>query len=699
MKRTVVLMSVILFLMCLWVSQTFYLGAAVILVLMCFCQKKHRLLMLVFVGLSFLWIYGHCQHKLAYTGVDYKIHRADLYAYKTDYILAGEGGYKVLVKNDLKKMIRPGTYRVTYEKNEFYYENPGTFNYQNYLYSMDFVDVVNLSEVGLEPVAYDGAVKALKYRLYWALDRRIEACFEVEQTRAVVKSLLLANKTDLPESVVDVFMANGTSHVLAISGMHIGIFFMMFKYLFAWTKARKHIYAFGGVLVFLWLIGWPYSGLRAGFLMAGMMVCKPLRRPYDLLQTLALVAIVLMVNNPYVIYHAGFQYSFCALIVIGCLYPYFFAEIKHKFMGLLSLSLCLQVALMPLTLYYQPQINILSFVANILTVPLMTLLVYTSFIASVLPLQVLVSAVDVLVEVLININGLIDGLHAFKVTAYPWPLWMILAFYLSMSMVYERAYRKKIGGLVLVIGLMAGLYGYFAVEVYFLDVGQGDAILIKHRFQNTLIDSGPETEGDILKEILRKNRVKTLDNVFISHSHMDHIGGLKSIDNLTREALWFYKSGNESNAGFQALYKHKMYNTDAYDDIALKGLQVAMIKYPSQESLNDSSMVMVVDAYHMSFLFTGDIEEEVEGLLLDHLPKIDVLKVPHHGSKTSSTQAFIDCLKPSVAVVCVGKNFYGHPDPGVVQAYRSRGIDLRLTQTGAVKMIVLPFKIHWLTQM
>ena len=212
------------------------------------------------------------------------------------------------------------------------------------------------------------------------------------------------------------------------------------------------------------------------------------------------------------------------------------------------------------------------------------------------------------------------------------------------------------------------------MKVHFIDVGQGDSILIQVNYKNILIDSGPKDEKDKLVKYLNSLNIHQFDYVIATHPHEDHIGNMAYIIN-NYKVLNFYSPKIDNN-------------TTSFENMAealsRKNLKIKVLKSNTStinlgentlvevfspnldyyDNLNNYSPIIKISYGHNSFLFTGDAEEEIEQEIITNNfnLKSDVLKVAHHGSSTSTTKSFLDSVKPKIAVISVGKNnSYGHP--------------------------------------
>lgn len=227
------------------------------------------------------------------------------------------------------------------------------------------------------------------------------------------------------------------------------------------------------------------------------------------------------------------------------------------------------------------------------------------------------------------------------------------------------------------------------LEVYFIDVGQADCILLKNGEHNMLIDAGNNEDGPKLVNYLNELNVNKFDYVVATHAHEDHIGGMDDIINNFTVDKFFMPDVLTTTKTFEdildALLIHDMkYDTVKKEEEFLFGeAKVKVIYVGNKEGdLNDTSIVLKVTYGNNSFLFTGDATSNVEKEILDDDIKSDVLKVAHHGSNYSSTNDFLDAVNPSYAVISVGKNnSYKHPSTTIINRLNSRGIKVYRTDT------------------
>lgn len=227
------------------------------------------------------------------------------------------------------------------------------------------------------------------------------------------------------------------------------------------------------------------------------------------------------------------------------------------------------------------------------------------------------------------------------------------------------------------------------LDVYFIDVGQADSILIKNEEYSMLIDAGNNEDGVKLVNYLNELNVNNFDYVIATHAHEDHIGGMDDIINNFQVDKFFMPDVLTTTKTFEdvldALENNDMtYNTfEENQEFSFGNANVKILYVGNDKNdLNDTSIVMKITYYNNSFLFTGDISSKVEKKILNKDLKSDVLKVAHHGSDYSSTDEFLDLVDPKYAVISVGKNnIYKHPAESTLLKLNDRNIKIYRTDT------------------
>ena len=548
----------------------------------------------------------------------------------------------------------------------------------------------------------------------------------------LLKGVLLGAKKAVPEEVKTAFTQTGVNHVLAVSGLHVGLIagavFFMLKMLGIGRGITAGLTICA--LVFYALI----TGLPPSVVRAATMGCVALlgivgQRDIDGGNILGIAGLGLLIVRPQDLFDVGFQLSFVATGGILALYrplrdllPGERGWCNTWITGPLAVSLAAQVTTLPFVVSYFGLVSVVGLLANLIVVPLvgmgvglglLTVLAYAAW----PPLATVLNAANWLV--LNGAIGIADWMARphWAAVEVARPPWFVFGVYLSLLPLILPQVRRVCGAYCLILALVLANVGVWkntllsgsALEVYFLDVGQGDAVFCRYPNGRTLlIDGGIRTQYTDMGErvvlpFLKSQGIGHVDIVVGSHPDADHIGGLISV--LEQVSVGHYiDSGQhvETFTGKRLLEVVKAkgiaYHTVAAGDslIGIGGLVLhptsdyVSDSGPAPEGANNGSVVIRIAHRGATLLLTGDIERETDGDMArwGHRLRADILKAAHHGSRTSSTRAFIERVDPkAVAISCGANNRFGHPSPEVIARYREMGIQVwRTDQSGAIAM-------------
>ncbi|TNE44497.1 MAG: DNA internalization-related competence protein ComEC/Rec2 [Deltaproteobacteria bacterium] len=572
---------------------------------------------------------------------------------------------------------------------------------------------------------------------------------------SLLQALLLGHKAGISSSMRKDFARTGTSHLLAISGLHLAIvcslFWGLWWWLFSWIPFLAlrgwhaniaSVLTFPGALVYAGLSGGAVSTQRALVMVGLFLLGGLLRRPRELANTLAIAALFVLLLEPTALFALSFQLSFGAVSVLALGHVLWFrlparlekqeppSRLRKVWKALLAsafASMVASFALLPLTLVYFPQVPIWAPLANLVAVPLGGYLVVGS---GLLALGVgclssglgswLLSWSAWFAEWLLRWVHLVacwpgsgwtlPPLRPLEVVGY------IIAFVslLSLRWLGTRAFVGFVCGITLLgIGVLQPASPPGVLQVQFLDVGQGDAALVRFPKGTTmLVDAGGAAYGQwdvgarVLLPTLRHLRVSHIDIAVLSHPHPDHFGGFAAVaEHLPIREFWHtgLSSRHPSFRKLVGVLKKKAVPMRWFDRsllVSIDGVSVEIL-YPFPRPFegkrtywvlhaNDNSVVMKLTWGKRSILFTGDIETRAEQILCQRHRglKADVLKVPHHGSRTSSTRLLLDRVKPQHALFGVGRgNTFGFPHTSVLKRYQERNI--RMWRTDLHGMITV----------
>lgn len=476
---------------------------------------------------------------------------------ETEYIKELTTGMDVSVTGTLKK---PEDRR-----------NPGCFDYALYLKSIGIDYTFNAIEIksieGIEHGAFGKFYNALSGRLYVIKESffdRLGAATD-EQTSALMRGIMFGDKSLLSDDIADDFQKNQTAHILAVSGLHIGIIYAFLRKLWLWRRGWIYIGIMGSFFVcYMILSGFSPSVVRAVLMVLLHMFADKTRRRYDLNSGAFLVYILVLLRNPYMLFNGGFQMSFLAVLTMALIMPY----IKRFYSGIFAVTLSVQIGLLPYIIY---NFNCFSPIGILINVPV-------TFIAGIILPAGLVDmlifcgpisdAIKGLCDILVKLNEMAvkEGFSYFTV-ASPHPA-IIGIIYLSVLVFasetgrlaiirYGKSFIRGAAPVVITAGLLFGIItddGFRRCEVVFVDVGQGDCVHMRvdgglfSGERNYLFDGGGSEDRDIGKEVLMpyllKNGVRQIDGAFVTHLHTDHYLGICQLARLGMVKRLFVYEGN-----------------------------------------------------------------------------------------------------------------------------------------------------------
>ncbi|MDF2548127.1 MAG: internalization-related competence protein ComEC/Rec2 [Anaerosolibacter sp.] len=607
-----------------------------------------------------------------------------------------------------------------------------TFDYRMYLKiknihslvygTFDGIDVIGKGEIN--PIIK--ASSQIKYKIAQVIFRTLE-----KREAGLLLGILLGDRDQLDDAIYESFQLLGTAHVLAVSGLHVGILYMALNYL---LKKMNIKIKTAVILMILWsyasVTGFSSSVLRAVTMAMFLLMGPSINRKYDALSSLLAAAFLFLIINPLLIIDIGFQLSFAAVISIILLYPPILRKINFvpKYWAeLLGVSLAAQAGTWPIIAYH---FNVLSLASVFVNIPIVLIVGY------LVPIGIVLTAIGVLnlsftsligfiVTIIIQLMLVIVDISVSIPFAFLWvpspSLWFMVAYVVfigilimgeSMIKKYQLHRKKCLYGLIILCMTLLMIKALLPhpMEVIFVDVGQGDCTLIRtSQRKNILIDGGGnfqqgvvQKEKDIIVPYLFKNGISKIDIMFASHGHNDHIGGLiQVLDKIkvryvvvgteafkTADWIAFEKKCKEKNVGIYTVKRGSEIVIDK--DTVMKVLHPAeTLIQSSRDDVNNNSLVLLMEYKNKRLLWTGDIEAEAENMMMDQYPSLDVhvVKVPHHGSVYSSTEQWIERITPEISVFQVGRNSFGHPHPKVIERYeKNNSLIFRNDENGGIRL-------------
>lgn len=612
--------------------------------------------------------------------------------------------------------------------------NPGQFDMQKYYYNQGiFVSVsakkLEVTEGRIRPVKQ--WMQEARYRLSTCLQSLYE-----ESKAGVLAAMLLGEKELLSEEVETLYQQNGISHILAISGLHVSILCMGLFCLLRRTGISPGVSSAVTLPVLLFYVvftGAGTSSLRAGIMCMVMILGKNIRRSYDLLSALSLAAILVTFVRPGDMFQAGFLLSFLAVCGVAMAKE---EELSGKKLSALCFGAMIQIVTLPVSLWFFFEYSPYSLFLNLVILPLASFVLAGGMCSVFLALfslplgKVAAGGVHLLLSVYEGLGMWTQKLpYSFVLLGRP-ELWRIFVYYAAILFVF-RSFRGKRRRWLLVAGCVIFLLWPKEKEfsIHFLDVSQGDGILVQTQEGTVILsDCGSSDVSGVgkyrLSPVLKLQGISMIDMVVVSHMDSDHTSGIKELLEAMPKFCnkEEYRRNYKGEIGICHLVLPKVEcPSESYlelEELARqKGVRVSYAKTGSilhnegtlileclspekaTESENDTSLVLLLQTAELAVWLMGDAELGTEDYLLQMIPtetfkqlgeKTTVLKVGHHGSKTSSGKEFLLKVAPDISVISCGyRNRYGHPHPQVTDALLSAGSKVyRTDETGAVEIRV-----------
>ena len=612
--------------------------------------------------------------------------------------------------------------------------NEGNFNEKQYQQSRkwDFrVYADSQIQISGSIDRYAIALEAIRVRMQEVFAASMNA-----QDAGVMADMALGVKTLLLADIKDLYRSAGISHILAISGLHVSLLGMgVFSCLQKIGCSRKwnallsafFIYSFG---IFS---GMEVSTVRAIGMFALMMAAQVLGYTYDSLTALSLCAMAQLWENPFLLDYAGFLFSYGAVLGVSVIWtvirgakkgqekeedvqknPRFFIlhKMADKCMDTLSVSICIQLATLPLSLYFYCEIPTYSILANVCILPFMGWLLSLGILGGLLgmlqpflgalflePAGWLLSLNEHICRVVLRLPG------AVFITGKP-SLQFIVFYYIVLCvclyLIWCSRQRRYLIGIFAALFCLLFVRGKSRFEIDVLDVGQGDGIFIQNdNGEHFFVDGGSSNVKDIgeyrILPFLKSRGIRSLRGWIVSHGDADHISGLLEVlrqgypveylilaEYMVRDTVLESLLQEAKQAGCKVFYVSPDMEFGSGE---LSFTVLAPGKKTDSADRNAASLSLLVEYRTFSGIFTGDIGSEQEKALLENnclegygIKNVDFYKAAHHGSNYSNSQEFVEELSPKMTVIsCAKKNSYGHPGEAAVGRLRSVGSQVFFT--------------------
>ena len=567
------------------------------------------------------------------------------------------------------------------------------FNYREYLkyerinYIFDIDEIIKISNN-----------KSIMYKLKNSIINIINK----SPNKDYLHTFLLGNNKYIDKEVMESYRINGISHLFSISGMHISLLSMIILKLLKNYKFKKEVVILF-LLIYMTLTDFLPSILRSGIFFILIYLNKKFNLNISMFKLMIILLFICVLIDPYIVYKIGFQYSYTISFYL-ITFNQLINKSKNKLYKLFIVSFISFIVSVPIAINNFSQINVLSIFLNIFFVPIVSSIIFPlSLITFLFPFF------NNLFTILINIFELLSitfsKIDNFIFIMSKISTLFIIIYYIIISITLYFLSKNKYKYIVSLMFIFVIHYNITifnkGLEITYIDVGQGDSIFIKfpNDKSNILIDTGGKVTYGNLKnnysvgknivDYLKSMGIRKLDYLIITHGDFDHMGdSLYLIDKFKVENVIF--NCGEFNVLEKELIKvldeKKIKYYSCIKELNIDNNKLYFLQTKKYDNENDNSNVIYTEFNGYKFMFMGDAGVEKEKDILDkyNLANIDVLKVGHHGSKTSSSKEYIDEIKPKYAIISVGKNNrYGHPNKEVLNNLDNSKI-YRTDQDGSI---------------
>lgn len=629
------------------------------------------------------------------------------------------GGIRVLLRTRGEAQVLPGMVVAFRGKISLPRQarNPGEFNYRQYLFNSQVFYQVTVQDHLLKVMGEGQGMRT------WLAGKRQKIASHLARIippreRGLLLGVLFGDKSGIPETDYETYQRAGVVHLFAVSGLHVGFLLGLVWLLISFWEVRPLFRLLLGavcLMAYFFLVGWTASIMRAIIMALVALLSFTVGKKQDLYNTMALAALIILVINPGELFKTGFQLSFATTAGLVYLTPW----LEKLGLGkILAPAAAAQLACSPLGAYYFNMVSLVAPFLNIMAVGLSALIVGLAMIGSILCL-VWPPLGD---PFFLGAGGLLYALSEFilwwgrqewaSLTVPAPPLMLLAILYAFLILVprlsnfipYWRSFFRSVSlHKVLIVSILAGVLCFLwpqqgKIQVVFLDVGQGDSIFIKTPGGKTVLLDGGGTPGSdysigkqVLKPFLRRQGLRKIDLVIMSHFDTDHSEGLLEVipyfavgqilvpplEQGDKAAENLVQMARKRNIPLNSVTAGQYLQID--DQVRLEVL------HPDKKGMwhgNNNSLVLRLIFKETAWLLTGDIENEAIAHLLAQKKDLqaDVLKLPHHGSISSYSEEFYRQVEPLAVIASAGLNKYNHPHPKVREYFAGRGTPFYLTR-------------------
>lgn len=575
------------------------------------------------------------------------------------------------------------------------------YNYKQYLKTKKIIGTVELEKAKILKSSNGSFIHNIQKYIKDTINGTL-----TDEEGNLLLAILLGDKDKLSEDIQESFKTSNLSHMLAVSGAHVSYIILGLTYVLQNSiigKKNEKIVCIIFLLVFMAITNFTPSVTRACIMAVLTLFSGIIYRKSDVYTNISVAALITLIFNPYSLLDLGFQLSYGGTIGIII----FIKRIQEKksnskvinyIKQMALVSIYANIIIIPIMMYHFNTVSFTFIISNIMASPILGIIVITGFLfiiasITVKPLTRLIAIfIKPILSILIKISQICSKLPFSNILVVTPYMFNVISYYaIILYCIKSKKNNKcKIIICLLIVLILINFIIYIfpqKLRIFFIDVGQGDSTLIITPDKKTvLIDGGGSDSFDVGEKVLLPylldRRILKIDYVLISHFDTDHCGGILTIMEKVKVKNIIISEQAEHSENYERFKKlmiHKkirLIEVKKGDKIKIGRYSEFKILFPtsrllSENPLNNNSIVAQFNYNNFKMLFTGDIEKLAEQQILKAEKaeiRADILKVAHHGSKTSSIPEFIKAVKPKIALIGVGKNnTFGHPNQQTIK--------------------------------
>lgn len=575
------------------------------------------------------------------------------------------------------------------------------YNYKQYLKTKKIIGTVELEKAKILKSSNGSFIHNIQKYIRDTINGIL-----TDEEGNLLLAILLGDKDKLSEDIQENFKTSNLSHMLAVSGAHVSYIILGLTYVLQNSiigKKNGKIVCIFFLLVFMAITNFTPSVTRACIMAILTLFSSIIYRKSDVYTNISVAALITLIFNPYSLLDLGFQLSYGGTIGIII----FIKRIQEKksnskvinyIKQMALVSIYANIIIIPIMMYHFNTVSFTFIISNIMASPILGIIVITGFLfiiasITVKPLTRLIAIfIKPILSILIKISQICSKLPFSNILVVTPYMFNVISYYaIILYCIKSKKNNKcKIIICLLIVLILINFIIYIfpqKLRIFFIDVGQGDStLIITPDKKMVLIDGGGSDSFDVGEKVLLPylldRRILKIDYVLISHFDTDHCGGILTIMEKVKVKNIIISEQAEHSENYERFKKlmiHKrirLIEVKKGDKIKIGRYSEFKILFPtsrllSENPLNNNSIVAQFNYNNFKMLFTGDIEKLAEQQILKAEKaeiRADILKVAHHGSKTSSIPEFIKAVKPKIALIGVGKNnTFGHPNQQTIK--------------------------------